>query len=60
MMARLLKDKPSKNVMKVNVRKLKIYGVLAVKLLGILIGCAAFWFIVIEFMWACYYAGIPM
>ncbi len=34
------------------------------KMIGIgvamLAGAALFWFIVIEFMWACYYAGIPM
>ncbi len=47
-------------MMKNNIRKLKGFSIIAVKLLGILIGCAVFWYIVIEFMWTCYYAGIPM
>lgn len=46
--------------MKVNIHKIKNYSILTAKLLGIIAGCALFWFIVIEFMWACYYAGIPM
>lgn len=46
--------------MKINVRKIKIYSVLTAKWLGIVVGCIVFWVVVIEFMWACYYAGIPM
>lgn len=46
--------------MKINLHKIKDYSILALKLLGILIGCILFWGVVIEFMWACYYAGIPM
>lgn len=32
----------------------------AAALLGILAAGALFWYIVIKFMWLCYYAGIPM
>lgn len=46
--------------MKVNLHKIKDYSLLALKWLGILIGCILFWVVVIKFMWACYYAGIPM
>lgn len=46
--------------MKVNIRKIKIYSIIAVEMLGVVIGCAIFWLIVVEFVWACYYAGIPM
>lgn len=46
--------------MKVNIRKIKIYSIIAVKMLGVVISCAIFWLIVVEFVWACYYAGIPM
>lgn len=56
----LLNIKQIQNPMKVNIHKIKNYSILTVKLLGIVAGCALFWFIVIEFMWACYYAGIPM
>lgn len=33
---------------------------LVLKFIGIAILCFVLWHIVIEFMWACYYAGIPM
>ena len=46
--------------MRINLNKIKDYSMIAAKILGIIIGCALFWFVVIEFMWACYYAGIPM
>ncbi len=29
-------------------------------IIGMIAGAAIFWYVVIEFMWACYYAGIPM
>lgn len=29
-------------------------------IIGIVAAVALFWYIVIEFMWACYYAGTPM
>lgn len=46
--------------MKVNASKVKHYSILAAKWLGITVGCIVFWYILTEFMWACYYAGIPM
>lgn len=46
--------------MKVDFYKIKIYSIIAVKMLGVVVGCVIFWLITIEFMWACYYAGIPM
>lgn len=29
-------------------------------IIGIVAACGLFWYIVIEFMWMCHYAGIPM
>lgn len=41
-------------------RKIMHYSIVAVKVLGMIIGAAAFWVVVIEFMWYCYDLGIPM
>lgn len=40
--------------------KVKYYAIIAAKILGLFLGCLAFLWGVIEFMWLCYYAGIPM
>lgn len=34
--------------------------ILAAKAVGAFIGCCAFVYFLYVFMWACYYAGIPM
>lgn len=39
-------------------RKEKI--ILTAKAVGAFIGCCAFVYFLFAFMWACYYAGIPM
>ena len=39
-------------------RKAKI--ILVAKAVGVFIGCCAFVYFLSAFMWACYYAGIPM
>ncbi len=41
-------------------QKAKEYAKITASIIGIIAGCSLFWLIVIEFMWACYYAGIPM
>lgn len=40
--------------------KAKFYAVTVAKLLGIFLGCLAFVWGMIEFMWICYYMGVPM
>lgn len=46
--------------MKTNKEKIKTYAQYTLMGLGMLAGAAIFWWLVLEFMWACYYAGIPM
>lgn len=46
--------------MKINYKKAIEYAKMIGIGLAMLAGAALFWVIVIEFMWACYYAGIPM
>ncbi len=46
--------------MKLSKTNLKDHAILAAKLLGIIIGAAIFWIVVIDFMWACAEAGIRM
>lgn len=46
--------------MKENREQIKEYAILTLKVVGIFAGCAAFLFGLWAFMWACYYAGIPM
>ena len=46
--------------MKMNKQQIKEYAILTLKVVGIFAGCAAFFFGMWVFMWACYYAGIPM
>lgn len=43
-----------------NVKKYKERVIAAAVVLGIIIAGTAFWKLVAAFMWACYYAGIPM
>lgn len=46
--------------MKANKDKIKANAILAFQVLAIFAGCAVFLFGLWDFMWACYYAGIPM
>lgn len=43
-----------------NIRKYVRYSIVAIKLVGTIIGAAAVVWGMIEFMWLCYYLGIPM
>lgn len=46
--------------MKIDTEKLKVWAKNAAYILAVLGAAALFWLIALEFMWTCYYAGIPM
>lgn len=43
-----------------NVQKVKERVITAATVIGYIIAGMVFWKLVVAFMWACYYAGIPM